>query len=112
MSSMARETSKLSIAYSYCVITKVLDVNFLLRKAATASTPVMEVTEDGGNWTIKTSTTLKNMELKFKVSLCSFVTLTDLVHNYIVYTCINCIIYSQAYKKSSRSFQTFIYAVP
>ena len=48
-------------------IFQVLDVNILLRKAATASTPVMEVTEDGGNWIIKTSTTLKNMELKFKV---------------------------------------------
>ena len=44
-----------------------LDVNFLLRKAATVSTPVMEVTEEGGVWTIKTSTTLKTMELKFKV---------------------------------------------
>merc|ERR1711994_257188 len=46
---------------------KALDVNFLLRKAATVSTPVMEVSEDGGVWTIKTSTTLKSMELKFKL---------------------------------------------
>merc|ERR1711970_940543 len=46
---------------------KALDVNFLLRKAATVSTPVMEVSEEGGVWTIKTSTTLKSMELKFKV---------------------------------------------
>ena len=45
-----------------------LDVNFLLRKAATVSTPVMEISEEGGTWTIKTSTTLKTMELKFKVS--------------------------------------------
>jgi hypothetical protein len=44
-----------------------LDVNFLLRKAATVSTPVMEVSEEDGVWTIKTSTTLKSMELKFKV---------------------------------------------
>merc|ERR1712039_221434 len=44
-----------------------LGVNFLLRKAATVSTPVMEVSEEGGNWTIKTSTTLKSMELKFKL---------------------------------------------
>merc|ERR1712117_775529 len=36
-----------------------LGVNYLLRKAATVSTPVMEVSEEGGNWTIKTSTTLK-----------------------------------------------------
>ena len=39
----------------------------LLRKAATVSTPTMDVTEEGGTWTIKTSTTLKSMELKFKV---------------------------------------------
>ena len=45
---------------------KALDVSFLLRKAATVSTPVMEVSEDAGVWTIKTSTTLKTMELKFK----------------------------------------------
>ena len=48
---------------------KVLDVNYLLRKAATISTPVMEFTEDNGVWSIKSSTTLKSMELKFKVSL-------------------------------------------
>ena len=41
----------------------------LLRKAATVSTPVMEVTEEEGTWNIKTSTILKTMELKFKVRL-------------------------------------------
>merc|ERR1712083_1129348 len=45
---------------------KALDVSFMLRKAATVSTPVMEVSEEGGVWTIKTSTSLKSMELKFK----------------------------------------------
>merc|ERR1719251_494761 len=54
-------------AKNYDELLKALDVNFLLRKAATASTPVMEVTEEGGEWTIKTSTVLKSMELKFKV---------------------------------------------
>ena len=44
-----------------------LGVNFLLRKAATVSTPVMDVSEADGVWTIKTSTTLKSMELKFKI---------------------------------------------
>ena len=39
----------------------------LLRKAATFSTPVMDITEADGTWTIKTSTTMKTMELKFKV---------------------------------------------
>jgi len=46
---------------------KALDVNMLLRKAATVSTPTVEISEDGGVWTIKTSTTLKSMELKFKL---------------------------------------------
>merc|ERR1712112_345492 len=44
-----------------------LDVNFLLRKAANASAPVMEISEEGGVWSIKTSTTLKSMDLKFKL---------------------------------------------
>merc|ERR1712055_876973 len=54
-------------ADNYEELLKVLDVNFLLRKAATVSTPVKEVSEGGGVWTIKTSTTLKTMELKFKL---------------------------------------------
>ena len=48
-------------------LTQALDVGMLLRKAATVSTPVMEVTETDGTWSIKTSTMLKSMELKFKV---------------------------------------------
>merc|ERR1712215_87159 len=54
-------------ADNYEELLKELDVNFLLRKAATVSPPVMEVTEEGGVWNIKTSTTLKTMELKFKL---------------------------------------------
>merc|ERR1712123_69926 len=54
-------------ADNYEELLKVLDVNFLLRKAATVSTPVMEVSEEGGVWTIKSSTSLKSMELKFKL---------------------------------------------
>merc|ERR1712115_107344 len=46
---------------------KALDVGMLLRKAATFSTPVMEITEADGTWNIKTSTTMKTMELKFKL---------------------------------------------
>ena len=45
-----------------------LEVNFLLRKAATASTPSLDITESGGEWSIKSSTTLKTVELKFKVT--------------------------------------------
>merc|ERR1712198_464931 len=54
-------------AEKYEEFLKALDVSFMLRKAATVSTPVMEVSEEGGYWTIKTSTTLKAMELKFKI---------------------------------------------
>merc|ERR1711892_255965 len=54
-------------AENYEELLKVLDVNFLLRKAATVSNPVMEISEEGGTWTIKTSTTLKSMEMKFKL---------------------------------------------
>jgi hypothetical protein len=42
-------------------------VNFLLRKAATVSSPVMEVSKEGDLWSIKTSTSLKSMELKFEI---------------------------------------------
>ena len=56
-------------AENYEEFLKVLDVSYLLRKAATVSTPVMEFTENNGVWSIKSSTTLKSMELKFKVSL-------------------------------------------
>ena len=46
-----------------------LGVNMLLRKKAAASRfpPVMTVSEENGEWTIKTSTMLKSMELKFKL---------------------------------------------
>merc|ERR1711915_169720 len=54
-------------ADKYEDLLKELDVHFLLRKAATASTPVVEISEEGGVWNIKQSTTLKTMELKFKL---------------------------------------------
>ena len=72
-------------AEKYEEMLKELDVNFLLRKAATASTPskihffaakrifygiffpACEITEEAGIWTIKTATTLKTMQLQFKV---------------------------------------------
>merc|ERR1712170_228455 len=54
-------------AEKYEEFLKALDVNFMLRKAATVSTPTMEVSEENGVWTILTSTTLKSMELKFEL---------------------------------------------
>merc|ERR1712133_253884 len=46
---------------------KALGVSFLLRKAAMASTPVMTITESGGNWTMVTKTSMKSIELKFRL---------------------------------------------
>ena len=55
-------------AEKYEEFLKALDVSYILRKAATVSNPSLEISEDGaGVWSIKTSTTLKSMELKFKV---------------------------------------------
>ena len=54
-------------AEKYEEFLKEMNVSYLLRKAATISTPTLEVSESDGVWTIKTSTTLKTMELKFKV---------------------------------------------
>ena len=56
-------------AENYEEFLKAMDVGYLLRKAATVSTPTLEVTESGGVWSFKTSTTLKSIDLKFKVSL-------------------------------------------
>jgi len=52
---------------SHFLIQKALDVGIVFRKAATISAPVMVVSENGGIWTLKTSTTLKTMELNFKL---------------------------------------------
>lgn len=45
---------------------KELDVNYIIRKAAYASTPEFEVFLDGNDIKFKTSTMLKSIELKFK----------------------------------------------
>jgi fatty acid-binding protein 3 len=78
-------------AENYDEFLKALNVGFLLRKAATVSTPVMtvskriapdkrlkvqifinvhawfQVSEADGKWTIQTATTLKTMELTFEL---------------------------------------------
>ena len=40
-----------------------------MRKAASASTPVVEISESEGVWSIKTSTAVKTHTVKFKVSV-------------------------------------------
>ena len=44
-----------------------LNVGFLTRKAAMASTPTMDITENGGKWKMVTSTTLKSIVLEFEL---------------------------------------------
>ena len=44
-----------------------LGVGFMLRKAAMASTPTMEVTKSGNTWKMVTSTTLKSIVLEFEL---------------------------------------------
>jgi len=56
---------------------KVLNVGFMLRKAAMASTPVMTITESGGDWTMTTKTTMKSIELKFRLGVPFEETTTD-----------------------------------
>lgn len=44
-----------------------LGVGFILRKAAMASTPTMEITVDGDKWKIVTATIMKTMTLEFEL---------------------------------------------
>merc|ERR1712042_164811 len=60
-------TYERSAAENYEAFLDALGVGMILKKAATATTPVMTVSEENGEWTIKTSTMLKSMELKFKL---------------------------------------------
>ena len=51
---------------NYDEFLKALNIGFILRKAANASTPEMIITEDDGNWTRTSKTILKTMEVKFR----------------------------------------------
>ncbi|RWS12040.1 allergen Tyr p 13-like protein [Dinothrombium tinctorium] len=44
-----------------------LGVNFIMRKLAQTATPTIHVTKDGDTYCIKTTTTFKTTELKFKL---------------------------------------------
>ena len=46
---------------------KALGVNVIFRKVATASVPTMEVSKAGDTWSIRTWTTLRAMELTFRL---------------------------------------------
>merc|ERR1712055_705635 len=84
-------------ADQYDEFLKVLGVGMLLRKAATCSTPVVEITENGGVWSIKSSTTLKTIvtfeggkivcvQTAIKEGQKSTKSIRELVGNDLVYT--------------------------
>merc|ERR1712172_385686 len=52
---------------NYEEVLKALNVGFMLRKAALASTPTMTITESGGQWNMVTKTTMKSIDLKFRL---------------------------------------------
>ena len=48
-----------------------------MRKAATASTPTMEISQNGSKWKMVTKTTLKSIELNFEIGVPFDETTTD-----------------------------------
>jgi hypothetical protein len=46
---------------------KAVGVGLVMRKMAANATPVAEITQKGDEWNIKTSTTFKTTEIKFKL---------------------------------------------
>merc|ERR1712228_689287 len=46
-----------------------LGVGFMLRKAALASTPTMEITQTGNKWKMVTATALKSVVLEFELGV-------------------------------------------
>merc|ERR1711955_69 len=61
----------------YEAFLKKLGLGLMMRKAATASTPTMIITEEGGKWKMVTATTLKSIELSFELGVPFKETTTD-----------------------------------
>jgi len=58
---------KLSSSENFDEFLKELGVNFVLRNLAKTSTPVVEITKDGDTFSLKTTTAIKNSEIKFEL---------------------------------------------
>jgi len=58
---------KLTSSDNFDEFLKELGANFVLRNLAKTSTPVFEVSKDGEQFTMKTTTTLKTSEIKFEL---------------------------------------------
>jgi hypothetical protein len=56
-----------SIGYSRLLSKYFFGLGYLLRKAAMASDPTVEVTNNGNTWKIVTATILKTMTLEFEM---------------------------------------------
>ena len=55
------------IGYSRLLYKYFFGLGYLMRKAATASTPTMDIINTGNNWKLVTATTLKTMTLEFEM---------------------------------------------
>jgi len=60
-------TFKLIKSENFDEYMKAIGVGMVLRKMASAATPTTEIKQDGENWNIKTMTTFKTTEIKFKL---------------------------------------------
>jgi len=58
---------KLTDSQNFDEFLKELGVNFVLRNLAKTSTPVIDITQDGDLYTMKTTTAIKNSEVKFRL---------------------------------------------
>jgi len=58
---------KLASSDNFDEFLKELGVNFVLRNLAKTSTPVVEITKDGDLYSLKTTTAIKNSEIKFEL---------------------------------------------
>jgi len=58
---------KLTNSENFDDFLKELGVNFVLRNLAKTSTPVIDITQDGDTYSMKTTTAIKNSEIKFKL---------------------------------------------
>jgi len=58
---------KLTSSDNFDEFLKELGVNFVMRNLAKTSTPVVEITKDGDTYSLKTSTAIKNSEIKFEL---------------------------------------------
>ncbi|XP_076068894.1 sodium/calcium exchanger regulatory protein 1-like [Oratosquilla oratoria] len=58
---------KLDTSENFDEFMKALGVGAVMRKMGNAATPVVEITQDGDTFSLKTSTTFKTTEIKFKL---------------------------------------------